>query len=71
MAKQLCGCITVDGKTLNTVDEVKVFLREQQAMGRRVLPMGECDNFDYQIGCKGHYLEDEQPSGERRSDETD
>ena len=53
-AKQLCGCITVDGKTLNTTHEVKEFLKDQLAMGRKVLPFGDCDNFDYQIGCLGH-----------------
>ena len=58
-AKMLKGAITVDGKTLNTVKEVKDFLRGQLALGRRVLPMCECDNFDYQTGCKGHIVEEE------------
>lgn len=35
------------------------YVREQfkkaQFEGKRVLPMGDCDNFDYQTGCKGHY----------------
>lgn len=53
-AKDLKGCIEVDGKTLNTVKEVRDFLRGQLALGRRVLPMGDCDNFDYQKGCLGH-----------------
>ena len=58
-AKDLRGCITVDGRTLMTANEVKSFLREQLAMGRRVLPMGDCDNFDYQTGCKGHVVEED------------
>lgn len=58
-AKDLKGCITVDGRTLMTANEVKSFLREQLAMGRRVLPMGDCDNFDYQTGCKGHVVEED------------
>lgn len=53
-AKDLKGCITVDGKTLNTVAEVRKFLRGQLALGRKVLPIGRCSNFDYQTGCKGH-----------------
>lgn len=54
-AKAFVGCIeTEDGKTLNTVAEVKAFFKEQLAMGRKYLPYGECDNFDYQHGCKGH-----------------
>ena len=56
-ARMLKGCITVDGHTLQTVQEVKNFLQSQLDMGRRVLPMGDCDNFDYQTGCRGHYLE--------------
>ncbi len=57
-AKMLKGCITVDGHTLNTVKEIRDFLQKQLDMGRRVLPMGDCDNFDYQTGCGGHYVED-------------
>ena len=57
-ARCLKGNITVDGKTLRTEKEVKAFLREQLAMGRRVLPMCDCDNFDYQTGCKGHPWEE-------------
>ena len=57
-ARMLKGCIEVDGYTLKTANEVKSFLREQLAMGRKVLPMCECDNFDYQTGCRGHDVED-------------
>ena len=57
-ARMLKGVITVDGHTLNTVKEIKGFLQEQLDMGRKVLPMGDCDNFDYQTGCKGHVVEE-------------
>ena len=56
-AKDLKGCITIDGRTLMTTEEVKEALRYQLALGRRVLPMGDCDNFDYQTGCNGHVVE--------------
>lgn len=62
-AKDLRGCIVVDGRPLMTVKEVREFLRGQLALGRRVLPMGECDNFDYQTGCKGHPVEDDAQCG--------
>lgn len=62
-AKDFVGAIKVDGKILSTVGEVKAFLKEQLAMGRRVLPMGDCDNFDYQTGCKGHIVEDDEVVG--------
>lgn len=57
-AKMWRDCIRVDGRLLHTEREVKAFFREQQAMGRRVLPLGDCDNFDYQTGCKGHPMEE-------------
>ena len=59
-ARMWRNCITVDGKMLRTEKEIKAFLREQLSMGRRVLPMGDCDNFDYQTGCKGHPVEEAQ-----------
>lgn len=59
-AKSLCNCISVDGRLLRTVPEVKTFLQEQLDLGRRVLPMGDCDDFDYQTGCRGHYVEDSE-----------
>lgn len=52
-AKYLKGAITVDGETLNTVKEIRSFLRGQLAMGRRVLPTCRCSNFDYQRGVLG------------------
>ena len=59
-ARLLKGYITVDGRTLNTVKEIRAFLYEQKAMGRELLPIGDCDNFDYQKGCLGHQVEDEE-----------
>jgi hypothetical protein len=53
-AKTLKGCITVDGYTLNTVKEIRDFMKGELAKGRRVLPLSKCSNFDYQTGCKGH-----------------
>lgn len=53
-AKMWKGCITVDGRVLNTVEEVRHFLYQQKAMGREFLPIGDCDNFDYKKGCLGH-----------------
>lgn len=57
-AKDLKGCITVDGHTLFTVKEVKSFLQDHLNAGHEVLPIGDCDNFDYKTGCRGHYVED-------------
>lgn len=59
-AKMLKGCITVDGRVLNTVGEIRAFLYEQKRMGREFLPYGDCDNFDYKKGCLGHQKEEEE-----------
>lgn len=62
-AKDLVGAITLDdGKTLNTVKEVKDFLKDCLKKGWKSLPCGDCDNFDYQTGCKGHPVPDEEPT---------
>jgi hypothetical protein len=53
-AKTLKGCITVYGYTLQTVKEIRDFMKGELAKGRSVLPMGKCSNFCYQTGCKGH-----------------
>jgi len=35
-------------------DEAREYLHACLDKGWKVLPMGGCDNFDYQTGCKGH-----------------
>jgi hypothetical protein len=51
--KSWVNCITVDGKTLATVDEVREFLYDQLSQGHEVIPLADCDNFDYKNGCLG------------------
>lgn len=36
------------------VEDVETALLAKLADGWRVYPMGDCDNFDPQTGCKGH-----------------
>lgn len=55
----LKGCVEVDGRWILSADEMRDFLYQQKAMGREVLPLGDCDNFDYKKGCLGHLEEDE------------
>ncbi len=52
--KRMAPSITVDGKKLRTADEVKNFLLDELSKGHEVLPFGDCDNFDWKTGCKGH-----------------
>jgi hypothetical protein len=42
-----------DGRPL-TNSEFRAALLEEAFKGRRVIPIGECDDFDYQTGCRGH-----------------
>lgn len=46
-----------NGKDL-TDKEVRDYLRECLDKGYRVLPMGECEGFNYQTGCPGHEIKD-------------
>ena len=42
-----------DGREM-TPDEAFDAICDEIAKGRRVIPLGQCDNFDYQTGCLGH-----------------
>ena len=57
-ARMLKGCVTVDGKALTYVKDIRDLLLDELAQGHRYLPMAECDNFDYQRGCLGHVVHD-------------
>lgn len=54
------GAITGDDGKVLTPPQARNFLYDCLAEGKRVLPMGECDNFDYQTGCLGHEIADEE-----------
>lgn len=43
-----------DDGTAMTNNQLRIYLMKAQSEGKRVLPIGDCDNFDYQTGCKGH-----------------
>lgn len=52
------GCCTAeDGHTM-TPEEVRDHFFDELAKGRKVIPMGRCDNFDYESGCQGHPCEE-------------
>jgi hypothetical protein len=42
-----------DGRSMSP-QEARAELFRQLRLGRRVIPMSICDNFDYQNGCQGH-----------------
>lgn len=37
-----------------TVGELKMQFLDELAKGHEVVPLGECDNFDWKTGCQGH-----------------
>lgn len=43
--------------------EAREYLHACLEKGWRVLPMGDCDNFDYQKGCLGHPSREEKYDG--------
>ena len=51
-----------DGTPYRTVEELKAVFLEELARGHEVIPLGECDNFDWKTGCKGHELTKSQYS---------
>lgn len=46
-----------DGSPLASVDELRECLMDELAQGHEFLPLGDCDNFDYKTGCRGHRIE--------------
>lgn len=57
MLKNMASSITVDGTPLKTADDVKFFLLDQLAQGHELLPMADCEGFDWKTGCPGHVEE--------------
>lgn len=47
-----------DGQPFRDVEELREALMDELSRGHEVLPLGDCDNFDYKTGCKGHPTED-------------
>jgi hypothetical protein len=48
------GMFRHDDGRMMTPDEAKAELLHQLANGRKLLPYGDCPDFDYQAGCPGH-----------------
>lgn len=39
--------------------ELKAEFIKMLGEGKKVIPIGECDNFDFETGCKGHPITEE------------
>lgn len=52
-------CVSAkDGGRVRKAEAIE-YLMDRLAEGKRVLPLGPCEGFDYQKGCPGH--EDDEP----------
>lgn len=49
--------ITKNDNTSFTAFELKQAFLDELAKGHEVIPICECDNFDWKTGCKGHPCE--------------
>ena len=56
--KELEGWIKDDNGNYLDGHNARLALKLEQARGRRVLPYGECEGFDYQTGCPGHEVKE-------------
>lgn len=48
--------ITKNDGSSYTPEELKQAFMDELAKGHEVIPLGECDNFDFKTGCKGHKI---------------
>ncbi len=55
-ARDYKGMFRHDDGSPMTWREAKLTLLDELAKGRRYLPFGVCEGFDYQTGCPGHEL---------------
>jgi len=51
-----------DGSPFSSVNELKQAFLDELAKGHKVVPIGDCDNFDWEHGCKGHPINEPQNS---------
>jgi hypothetical protein len=56
--REMRGVFKDNGRTL-TPREAKEFLMDEIAKGHRVIPIGDCDAFDFETGCPGHPVDDD------------
>lgn len=53
------GVVTDDDGRKLSPREAKARLLDELANGKKFLPIGECEGFDYQTGCPGHEIPDQ------------
>lgn len=58
--KSMRGLIKEDNGAEWTDKMVRDYLKKCLSEGKKLLPIGDCDLFDYQTGCPGHPQTEEQ-----------
>lgn len=66
--RKLTGLLTDDNGRELTDKEVRAYLKECQAKGWRLIPCGDCDDFDYQTGCRGHAVTESEASDTKKTE---
>lgn len=61
--KRATTWITRNDGSRYTVDELRNALMDELAQGHEVVPMGDCDDFDFKTGCRGHPVAAPTPEG--------
>lgn len=61
--RQFEGLFKKDDGTLMTAREARAALLDELSKGHEVIPIGECDNFDYKTGCRGHEMQEPEDTG--------
>lgn len=51
-----------DGTKFNSVDELIDCLMDELSQGHEIIPICECDNWDWKHGCMGHEQVKENPN---------
>jgi hypothetical protein len=57
--KSMKGFMSDDGREMSN-KEVRAYLQDCLNKGYKVIPLGNCEGFDYQTGCPGHLKEEDK-----------
>jgi hypothetical protein len=61
--RDYAGMFIRDGRPMSA-EKSKRELLHQLSLGRKVLPVGTCEGFNYQTGCPGHESPHPTPGGQ-------
>lgn len=59
--KRATGYMLMADGSRHTVESLREALFDELAEGHEVIPMGDCDDFDWKTGCRGHVVAEAKP----------